>query len=137
MKFDIKSWLIMILLVVVIVFGGMWYFKKDEGSAQRVKDLEKEIVNIQKQKHDIDLVLLALKNNQAAIEKEISDKTAQLAIMEKENARLSAQVTISKQNLDALRKKLKETQDKIDELTKNPVKREGDDLLNSLKNNTK
>lgn len=137
MKFDIKSWLIIVLLVAVIVFGGMWYFKKDEGSVQRVKDLEKEIVNIQKQKHDIDLVLVALKNNQAIIEKEISDKTAQLLIMEKENARLSGQVTISKQNLDALRKKLKETQDKIDELTKNPVKREGDDLLNSLKNNTK
>ena len=67
MKFDIKSWLIIVLLVAVIVFGGMWYFKKDEGSVQRVKDLEKEIVDIQKQKHDIDLILVALKNNQAGI----------------------------------------------------------------------
>lgn len=134
MKMDAKSWLIVVLLIAAIVFGGLWYFKADNASEQRVKDLEQQVKDIEKEKKHVDLVIDSLQTKQKDLEKVIADKTAQLVIIEKENARLSSQVTSAKQNLDVLRKKLKETQDKITELTTNPIKRDGDDLLNSLKN---
>ena len=134
---DIKSWVIVTLFAIAIVFAGLWYFKGDDGSKQKVKDLEQQISKIEKAKTAADLIISSLQATQKELESTISSKTAELAVIEKNNIVLSSQVSSVRQNLDALRKKLKETEAKITELTNNPIKRDGDELINSLKNNTK
>ncbi len=137
MKLDIKSWIIIVLLGISIIFVGMWYFKGDDASKQKVKELETEIEQIKKEKAQHDAKIKSLQNIQKELEATIAVKTQLVEDLAKSNIVLANQVAYAQKGLDDSRKKLKETEAKISELLKNPIKRDGDDLLNSLKNKTK
>ncbi len=137
MKLDIKSWIIVVLLVISLVFVGKWYFKGDDVSKSKVKELENQIELIEKEKAQRDANIKSLQDKQKELEATIDVKTQLVEDLARGNVLLANQVAYAQKGLEETRKKLKETQDKIAELLKNPVKRDGDDLLNSLKNKTK
>jgi chromosome segregation ATPase len=136
-KLDVKSWIIVVLLIISLVFVGKWYFKGDDVAKSKIKELEGQIELIQKEKAQRDANIKVLQDQQKDLEATIAVKTQLVEDLARGNVLLANQVAYAQKGLEETRKKLKETQDKIAELLKNPVKREGDDLLNSLKNKTK
>ncbi len=135
MKLDIKSWIIIILLIVTIFFVGKWYFRTDEASANSVTELESKIEELEKERMMRDSILLDLRENQVGLEKEILTKEGIVAELSEKNVILNTQSNIAKAKLAEIKKELKETQNAIKLLQDNPSKKEGDELLNSLKNN--
>ena len=137
MKFDIKNTIILILLIVAILFGYKWFIESDSGSKERVKQLEKEFAEMESKKKLTDLEIKKWKCKFDTLQKEGD-------ILKQENVKLEANIKKaeqeaikSKSNLDKLRSEMIETKNKIEKLKKNPIKRTGDDLLQSIKNKTK
>lgn len=137
MKFDIKNTIILILLIVAIFFGYKWFIESDSGSKERVKQLEKEFAEMESKKKLTDLEINKWKSKFDTLQKEGD-------ILKQENAKLEADVKKaetdaikSKSNLDKIRREMIETKNKIEKLKRNPIKRTGDDLLQSIKNKTK
>lgn len=132
MKLDIKSILILVLFGFGIVFFALWYFKGDD-SKKKVKELEKKVNQIQTTRDSLTNINKTLK---------IAFTDAQVIIIERDNQikKIESDLVKVKQDLNdayakvkAGQKALDETKKKIDELKKNPIKREDDVLLNSLK----
>ena len=137
MKFNIKNTIILVLLIVAIFFGYRWFIGGDSASKERVKQLEKEFTELENKKKLTDLEINKWKCKFDTLQKE-GDRIKQENIkLESETKKAESEANKSKSNLDKLRHEMEETKHKIEQLEKNPIKRTGDDLLQSLKNKTK
>lgn len=135
-KLDLKSLLILILLGTCILFFAMWYFR-GSNTKEQVKKLEKEI-------NKIELVRDSLQNANKILEiefdkkqKEIDNRDIRIKKYESELIKTKQDLTKANDKVKEYQKELSETKKKIEELEKNPIKREGDDLINSLKEKLK
>lgn len=137
MKFDIKNTIILILLIVAILFGYKWFIESDSGSKERVKQLEKDFTEMESKKKISDLEINKWKCKFDTLQKE-GDRLKQENIkLESDTKKAEQEASKSKSNLDKLRLEMIETKNKIEKLKNNPIKRTGDDLLQSIKNKTK
>ena len=130
---DIKNILIVVLLAGCMIFGYMWFFRNDGRYKQKILDLEiekKELI-IAREKLEKDVVVL--EKNFEDLKKKESSLAADIKKRDEEIRRRKEEAAKSRAELDNMKKGLKETQEKIVELKKNPSNRTGDDLLNSLK----
>jgi hypothetical protein len=137
MKFDIKNTIILILLIVSILFGYKWFIESDSGSKERVKQLEKEFTELENKKKLTDLEINKWKSKFDTLQKEGDILKQENIKLEAETKKAEQEASKSKSNLDKLRLEMIETKNKIEKLKNNPIKRTGDDLLNSIKNKTK
>jgi septal ring factor EnvC (AmiA/AmiB activator) len=133
MKIDIKSILILFLLAGCLIFGYMWYFKRDPGYKKELKELRADNERIKRERDSINVHLKSLeidfnklKQNEKVLQQKISD-------LEVEIEKSKQKANKSQAELNRLRLKLEETRRKIKELKNNPPNRTGDDLLNSIK----
>ena len=136
MKLDLKSILILVLLLTTLIFGYKWFYSNDSASKERVKQLELEFKELEKKKLANNLEIDSLKNAFNLLKLEDARLKEELVKLENE-ARL-AEITAaqSKEKLAKLRAELAETRRKIEEFKKNPPNRTGDVLIQSLKNKT-
>ena len=137
MKFDIKNTIILILLIVSILFGYKWFIESDSGSKERVKQLEKEFTELENKKKLTDLEINKWKSKFDTLQKEEDILKQENIKLEAETKKAEQEASKSKSNLDKLRLEMIETKNKIEKLKNNPIKRTGDDLLQSIKNKTK
>lgn len=137
MKLDLKSILILIFFGLSILFGYKWYFSGDKASKERVKQLEKEFNDLEKQKKLVDLEILSWQAKSDSLRNVDDRLKSELAKQEKLTKEAEMEVKKSKANLDKIKKDLEETKKKIEEIRNNPPNRTGDALLESLKNKTK
>ena len=137
MKFDIKNTIILILLIVSLLFGYKWFIESDSGSKERVKQLEKEFTELENKKKLTDLEINKWKSKFDTLQKEGDILKQENIKLEAETKKAEQEASKSKSNLDKLRLEMIETKNKIEKLKKNPIKRTGDDLLQSIKNKTK
>jgi len=138
MKLDIKSILILVLLGFCLLFGHKWYFST--GNSEYKKQLKELRVNnkiLQNQRDSINVVLKEL-------EVDFDDLKEGEKIFQQKIDSMNIEIDLSKlrvlklkDELDKLKGDLSETRKKIKELKENPSNREGNELLNSLKNNLK
>jgi chromosome segregation ATPase len=138
MKIDTKSILILFLLVCSLIFGYMWYFKSNNTEYKKqLRELRDENQKLQKGRDSIDLKLKRLENDFIVLKSEESvliDKIKNLEIEIDEN---KLRANKSKSELDKLRRELNSIRNKIKDMKDNPIDLTGDDLLRSLKNNSK
>jgi peptidoglycan hydrolase CwlO-like protein len=137
MKFDIKNTIILILLIVSILFGYKWFIESDSGSKERVKQLEKEFTELENKKKLTDLEINKWKSKFDTLQKEGDILKQENIKLEAETKKAEQEASKSKSNLDKIRLEMIETKNKIEKLKNNPIKRTGDDLLQSIKNKTK
>jgi chromosome segregation ATPase len=136
-KLDIKNIIILVLIVISSFSIWRWITKTDDKSQERIDQLEKDFKGLERQKDSLDNNIKLLKAKSNELEKKDS-------CLQEENKRMEILVKSAesetnkyKQRLDKSIKEQLETKKKIKELEKNPIKREGNYLLESIKNKTK
>lgn len=137
MKVDIKNILILVLIIFSIISGYKWFIEGDSVSKEKVKQLEEEFKRLERKKDSLTISINKWKvkfDSLSVKGEELSKINAKLEIDVK---KAESDANISKANLDKLRVDMLDTKKKIEDLKKNPTKRTGDDLLNSIKNKTK
>ena len=137
MKLDFKSWLLIILSILFIIFFSLWYFKGNSSVKDDIKNAKEQIANIQKERNQItekdDSLKLAYKNLQFSYNQQDSViKGLNQRVLNNESIIEESQSKLD--NYDFL---LRKNQATIDSLEKNPTKSTGENLLNSLQNKTK
>ena len=137
MKLDFKSILILILLGFALFFGYKLYFTDDSDYKNKIKELEEQYQILEDEKNQNKLIIEKYKVELDSIM--IQDSLNLIKISELEGKVFEAEqkAESSKKKFDKLQKQLEETRKKIEDFKKNPPNREGDDLLNSIKNKTK
>jgi septal ring factor EnvC (AmiA/AmiB activator) len=132
MKYDIKNIIILILLFVVGFLGYTWLNSGE--SKEKIKQIEKEIKDIQIKRDSIQMENNKLKIQYNQLLQEDKNLQTILAQIEEENKRLNKEVEKSKKALFDFKSKFDYTRNKIDDIKKNPINRQDDELVNSLKN---
>ena len=118
------------------MFVYNWYFKADNNYKNQIKLLKESNKNIQFSRDSISISILNLENSFKIIksrEDSLINKINKLDIQVSESKRKANK---SKIELESLRKELLETNKRIVYLESNPSNRNGQDLINSIKNKT-
>jgi chromosome segregation ATPase len=135
--FDIKTILIIIFLAGSLFFGYQWYFQGNDGSKERVKELEKKFEQLEEEKKVVDLEITKWQKEFEALKIKDEQKAKELIKLSQNTRDAEAKANKSKAELDKLRLHILEIQKKIEEFKKHPSNRQGDALLESIKNQTK
>ena len=136
LKLDIKSILILVLLGVSIIFFALWYFKGSD-TKSRIKELEQINKNIEVQRDSLKNANKALKVDFDKRQKEIEERDNQIKLIEMELSKTKRDLVVANGKVREKEKELAETKKKIEDLKKNPIKREDDELIKSLKDKLK
>lgn len=131
-----KGTILVILSIVVSVFLSKLFFDNtNKALREKVKEEEAKIAVYQEQRDSLETARKALEtdfqNSQSKIDedkKEIEKLNSQLSKSQKDLHDAKLSVAHYKSEYDIINKK-------IAEIKSNPIKRTGDDLLNSLKKN--
>lgn len=131
MKLDVKSLLIIFLLIGFITFFSMWYFKGDTSKDENNR-LKRDIENIQKERDSLSTSRILLEKDYSILNKDLVKSKEKLSKLDKELDKSSLELTdaldklkISKHQLDAANKE-------IEIRMKTPILKT-DGLLESLK----
>jgi septation ring formation regulator EzrA len=132
MRLDIKSIALLVLSSACILFFGMWFFKGSDYK-DKIKALEIENKKIESVRDSLKLANASLKLDFDKKQSEISKRDQKIKLIEFEIEKAKKDLKVATAQVEADKRSLKETKDKIEKLKKDPIKREGDELLNSLK----
>lgn len=131
-KLDIKSILILFLLGFCILFFSLW-FLKGTGYKKEFKQLEKEYKQLKHTRDSLNTLNIKLKSDFNNTQKDIDKRNKIISDIEKELKKTKADLDDANIQIVRNKKDLEEVKGKIDKLKKQPIKREGEELINSLK----
>ena len=137
LKLNGKTILLVALLLIVSIFGYRWFSDMNKESKVRVKELEKEFKELEKEKAISDNKILEWKEKFKVLDIQDEKLTKELIEIKKDVANAEKSANLSKIELDKLRVKLLETKNRIKEYEKNLPVLDDDLLLEAIKNNTK
>jgi chromosome segregation ATPase len=135
-NFDFKTIFIFILLTLLMAVGYNWYFKADKNYKNQVESLREENKKIQISRDSLSMNILSLEKDFNLIKAREDSLMTRIEKLDTQISDSKSKANKSKAELDALRKELLETNNKIKELKNNPPNRNGQDLINSIKNKT-
>ena len=133
MKIDIKSILILVLFILSGFFLLKWLNSSDDELARENKKLIGEIKLIQKQRDSLVLERTKLEEEYKTLEKIIKEREARIAKLTSDLNKSEKDLSKAKSDLAAAQAKMEEINREIERIKKFPPKREGEDLLNSMK----
>lgn len=136
MKLDVKWVVILILTGACILFFGMWFFKGSD-IKERIRTLEKENQRIEKCRDSLELANKMLSVEFNKIQRSIEDRDKKIKDIEDQLLKTKRELDAANAKVSGYKKDLAETKKKIEDLKKNPIKREDEDLLRSLKEKLK
>jgi septal ring factor EnvC (AmiA/AmiB activator) len=133
---DIKSIMIVVLFVISGIFFTQWYFGGENHRKERI-DLQKQNKELQKQKEDLskdfDRLRKKFEKDSTDLEKiKIEIKYLDIKLKDKD-----AQIYKANKDLKDFKAGISKTKAEIQDLKDNPIKRTGDNLLESIKEKTK
>ena len=131
-KLDIKTILILILLLASTVFGLMWFFSGSDASKEKVKQLEAEYKKLENDKKSADAKILVWQGKFNAAD--AKDKKLEMEVTKsKADAKLAEErAKKSKVDLDKVQNGIAENRKEIEALKKNPPVLTDDELLEAL-----
>ena len=134
-NFDPKTWLILVVSAIAI-FLLFFYFYDSSGHKRLIKNLEQRADELEEKRDQLkqEVEFYKLEAKQDSIE--AAKYQFKIDSINKVIALKDIQIQILRGDLQVQRDKKKETEKKIENLTKNPIKREGDLLIESLKEKT-
>lgn len=134
-NFDPKTWLILVVSGIAI-FLLFFYFYDSSGHKRLIKNLEQRADELEEKREQLkqEVEFYKLEAKQDSIE--AAKYQFKIDSINKVIALKDIQIQILRGDLQVQKDKKKETEKKIENLTKNPIKREGDLLIESLKEKT-
>lgn len=133
MKIDFKLIIIIALTVLSGFFLLKWLNASDDELARENKKLLSEIKIIEKQRDSLITVRLKLEDEYKILEKEIKERDVRIAKLSQDLVKSEQELKKAKSDLAGHQARLDEINKEIERIKKLPPKREGEDLLNSLK----
>lgn len=131
-----KDW-VLIALVGIIVLMFVYGMMEGSGYRKQLRDIQKENKEIEKERKS-----LSLRNKE--LNKKIEMDSISVVQYQERIDSLNTLIVLKdseiknlKKRADIARKELEKTKREIDNLINNPIKRTGDELLNSIKEKTK
>jgi len=131
-KFDIKTIAILILLGVCILFFGMWFFSGSDYK-KKTKELEDQNKKIELVRDSLENVNKKLKSDYDIKQKDIDERDNRIKEIEASLLKTKGDLIAANKKVDQSQKDLAATKKKIEDLKSNPIKRDDDALINSLK----
>jgi len=131
-KFDIKTIAILILLGVCILFFGMWFFSGSDYK-KKTKELEDQNKKIELVRDSLENVNKKLKSDYDIKQKDIDERDNRIKEIEASLLKTKGDLIAANKKVDQSQKDLASTKKKIEDLKSNPIKRDDDALINSLK----
>lgn len=132
MKFDLKTILILVLLVASTVFGLMWFFGGNDTSKEKVKQLEAEYKKLEEDKKAADAKILVWQDKFNVADAK-DKKLAAAVTKSKADVKLAEEkAKKSKADLDKVQGGITENRKEIEALKKNPPVLTDDELLEAL-----
>ena len=135
-ELDFKSWAIVILGGIVIIFF-LQFMLSPSGWRKKIRDYEKTNKELQKQRDSLNAVNIGLKKlatqdslNIVMYQNRVDSVGKIIKVKNIEIARL-------KKDAKEAEETMKKTKEQIEKLTNEPIKRTGDELLQSIKQKTK
>jgi hypothetical protein len=136
MKLDIKSILIILLSIFCIFFFSIWYLKGTDNKKE-YKILEDKFEKIQQARDSLIKVNLKLSSDFDKKQKDINERDEKISNIESDLVNIKIDLKEAESELVRNKKDLEETKRKIEKLKKNPIKREDDNLIKSLREKLK
>jgi chromosome segregation ATPase len=137
MNLNVKSIAIAVIIGLSLAFFSSWYFGGNNDYKTKIKSLESDESKMQLERDSLYKVNNTLKIGFNSLQDSVNNYQIKINSTESELKQTkidlsdaNKKVTLNQQQLDA-------TDKKIDFLSKNPIKREDDVLLNSLKEKLK
>jgi chromosome segregation ATPase len=135
-KLDLKSIMILVLFVLCGIFFTKMMLSGESHKKER-KTLLEENKKIEKQKQLLKKDFLLLQQNYEKDSLEIVQLTNQLNKINQDILKKDVELRKAKNELVNFKSSFEKTKKEIEELEKNPIKRTGSELLESIKEKTK
>jgi len=132
MKLDINTIMMIALIVLCVFFGSMW-FLQGSGYKKKIKESQKRIEQIEKVRDSLKLVNVQLEKRFDGLQNQIKERDKKIKQVEKELLASKLALKLAQEELERNKKTYDESKKRIKKLRENPVKREGDQLIESLK----
>lgn len=138
-KLDIKSILLIILLSISIFIGYKWYFTIDSMGIYKsnYELLQKQNLLIEKQRDSLNKLILNLNIEKKQLLIKDSLSYVKITNLDKQIKIKISNMNNTKKDLDNIKNKLREFEDKIKIIKNQPINKNDDSLIQSLKNNLK
>ena len=128
---DLKPMIILFFAIISILFFSLW-FLKGTGYKKEFKLLEKNFIKLQKTRDSIAKVNSVLKINFNKTQELILSRDKKILLVEEELKKSKIELIKSNDELKKNELTWEENKRGIQNLKKNPIKREGQELINSL-----
>lgn len=129
---DLKSMIILFFVIISVLFFSLWYLK-GTGYKKEFKLLEKNFVKLQKTRDSLTKVNKSLERNFDRTQKLILIRDKKILQVEEELGRSKIELLKASDELKRNEGSREQNKREIQNLKNNPLKREDQELINSLK----
>ena len=137
MKLDIKSWIIIVLFITLGIFIYKWLNSEDRYLREENKRLSDQVDAIQVERDSLSVARKLSEARYDSIQHVVDVEMVKIKKLDQDLLKSKSDLFSAKNDLDKEKHKVDKINAQIKQLKENPIKREGTDLLNSLKKKLK
>lgn len=137
MKLDIKSWIIIVLFITLGIFIYKWLNSEDRYLREENKRLSDQVDAIQVERDSLSVARKLSEARYDSIQHVVDVEMMKIKKLDQDLLKSKSDLFSAKSDLDKEKHKVDKINAQIKQLKETPIKREGTDLLNSLKKKLK
>lgn len=131
MKISLNNIFTIILIIIGFVFASMWHFKETDYK-KKLKESDKKILEIEKIRDSLKLCNKKLEMDFIEIQNSMFIRDKKIELTEEELRIIKKDLRRAEVDAELKRERAEESKKRIKKLKENPIKREGDELINSI-----
>ena len=132
MKLDTKSWIIIVLFLASGIFLYKWLTTEDKNLKEENKRLSEQVDSIQFERDSLANARKISQDRFDSIQHIVDVENVKISKLNKDLQKSKNDLDIANSSLEKEKHKIDSINVQIKNLKENPIKREGNDLLNSL-----